>query len=141
MSARRFVDSNVVVYAYDRSAPGKQAVAQDLLKQGVLDAGIVISVQVLGEFFNAVTRRIEKPMTADEAREAVDRIKVIPVTDLDLQLVERAIDTHQQYHISYWDSMIVASAEKAGCTEILSEDLNEGQSYHGITVVNPFALC
>lgn len=53
-------------------------------------------------------------------------------------MTRRAISTHKQYRVSYWDSLIIAAAEKAGCTRIISEDLNLGQSYHGIVVVNPF---
>ena len=54
------------------------------------------------------------------------------------RLVRRAIETHKEYGITYWDSLIVAAAERADCTRIVSEDLNSGQSYHGITVVDPF---
>ena len=61
-----------------------------------------------------------------------------PVVALDLALVRRAIGTQMRYQISYWDALIVAAAESADCTRILTEDLNPGQSYHGIVVVNPF---
>ena len=126
-------------YAYDTDAPAKQAVAQQLLKQGVLDDSSATSAQVLGEFFHAVTRRIPQPMSAADASAAVDRIKVLPVVAIDLQLVERAIETHRRYRISYWDALIVAAAERANCGDMLSEDLNAGQRYHGIVVANPFA--
>jgi len=73
MSAKSFLDSNVVVYAYDKDEPAKQTRAQAILKGGVLDENAMVSVQVLGEFFNVVTRRIRQPMTADEARNAIGR--------------------------------------------------------------------
>ena len=137
--ARQFLDTNVAVYAYDAAEPAKQAVAQRLLRQGILEENSVISVQVLGEFFHAVTRRIRRPMTVAEASSAVNSIKALPVVDIDAQLVERAIETLRRYGISYWDALIVAAAERSGCRKLLSEDLNADQRYHGIVVVNPFA--
>jgi len=139
MSVKSFLDSKVVVYAYDKDEPVKQTRAQAILKGGVLDENAMLSVQVLGEFFNVVTRRIRQPMTVDEAQNAIGRLKALPVVELDLALVERAIDTHKQYGITYWDSLIVAAAERGGCSQVLSEDLSEGQRYHDILVVNPFA--
>ena len=93
---------------------------------------------MLGEFFNVVTRRIPNPLSVEEAEEVIHRVVVLPVVELVWALVQRAIDTHKQYGITYWDSLIVAAAERAGCTRIISEDLNPGQSYYGIAVVDPF---
>jgi len=138
--ARQFVDTNVAVYAYDASEPAKQAVAQRILRHGILAESSVISVQVLGEFFNAVTRRIRRPMTVAEASEAVRSIKALPVVDIDTQLVERAIETLRRYDISYWDALIVAAAERSGCRKLLSEDLNPDQRYSGVVVENPFVM-
>jgi predicted nucleic acid-binding protein len=98
----------------------------------------VLSVQVLGEFFNVVTRRIPTPLSVEAVLEVIDLISILPVVEIDLAMVKRAIDTHKHYGITYWDSLIVAAAERAGCKKILSEDLNDGQSYHGVVVDNPF---
>ena len=138
MSGRQFLDTNVAVYAYDAAEPAKQAVAQRLLRQGILEENSVISVQVLGEFFHAVTRRIRRPMTVAEASSAVTTIRALPVVEIDARLVERAIETLRRYGISYWDALIVAAAERSDCRKLLSEDLNSDQRYHGIVVVNPF---
>ena len=135
---RQFLDTNVAVYAYDAAEPAKQTIAQGLLRRGIEEESSVISVQVLGEFFNAVTRRIRHPMTVAEASSAVSSIRALPVVDIDAQLVERAIETLRRYRISYWDALIVAAAERSGCRKLLSEDLNPDQRYHGIVVVNPF---
>ena len=78
-------------------------------------------------------------MTVAEASEAISRIKAVPVVEIDLQLVERAIETHRRYRINYWDALIVAAAERSNCAEVLTEYLNPDQRYHGIVVVNPFA--
>ena len=138
MSDRRFVDTNVVVYAYDSVDPAKQAEAQRILREGTVRDALAVSAQVLGEFFTVVTRRIPTPMTADRAAVAIDALKPIPVVEIDRQLVERAIETHKRYGIAYWDALIVAAAERAGCVEVLSEDLNAGQRYGSVVVSNPF---
>ena len=140
MRARDFFDTNILIHAADRSEPGKQSQARRLLKNAVENETGVVSVQVLGEFFNVVTRRIPDPLSVEEAEEVINRVAVLPVVELDWALVQRAIDTHKQYGTTYWDSLIVAAAERAGCTRIFSEDLNSGQSYHGIVVVDPFCL-
>jgi predicted nucleic acid-binding protein len=135
---RTFIDTNVLVYAFDRGEPIKRVQALELLGTGIEEQIAVVSAQVLGEFFNTVTRRISDPLSPEQAQEAVDAISTLPVVALDLDLVRRAIGTQMLYQISYWDALIVAAAESADCTRILTEDLNPGQSYHGIVVVNPF---
>jgi predicted nucleic acid-binding protein len=138
MSARVFLDTNVVVYAYDRHDPAKQARAQQILREGLEEDTAVVSAQVLGEFLVTVTRKIPVPLSLCEARNVVDLIGILCAVDIDRTLVKRAIETQQRYEISYWDSLIVAAAERSGCQRILSEDLQHGQSYHGVTVENPF---
>lgn len=138
MASRDFFDSNVLIYAYDPRDPAKQLQAEGLLADATAARTGVISAQTLGEFFNTVTRRLPNPLPIELALEAIDRFAIMPVIELDLQLVRRAINTSGRYQISYWDALIVAAAERAGCTRILSEDLNSGQSYNGVLVVNPF---
>lgn len=135
---RDFFDSNILIYAADRSEPEKQFQARRLLNSAIENETGTLSVQVLGEFFSVVTKRIPNPLSVEEAEAIIERTAVLPVVELDWSLVRRAIESHKEYGISYWDSLIVAAAERAGCTRIISEDLNSGQSYHGITVVDPF---
>jgi predicted nucleic acid-binding protein len=138
MSDRNFLDTNILVYAYDKSEPEKQTKAQNLLTGGIEQEHSVLSVQVLGEFFNVVTRHIPQPMKSNEALEIIDMLGILPVQEIDLTMVKRAINTHERYRISYWDALIVSAAERAGCTCLLSEDLNDGQTYHNILVRNPY---
>ena len=138
---RFFIDSNVLVYMYDTSEPRKQRLSEELVKGLLRIENGAVSVQVLGEFFNNVTRRIANPLTIQEADRAVEAISSSPTLDvlnIDLPMVRRAISTHSRYGTTYWDSLIIAAAERAGCSAILSEDFNSGQSYHGILAVNPF---
>ena len=138
MADRDFFDTNILIYAADRSEPRKQSQARRLLKNAIENETGTVSVQVLGEFFNVVTRRIPTPLSVEEAEEAINRVAVLPVVEIDWALVQRAINTHKEYGITYWDSLIVAAAERAGCTRIVSEGLNSGQSYHGMVVADPF---
>ena len=138
MPDRTFIDTNILVYAYDIDEPVKQARAREILKQGIEGETAVLSVQVIGEFFTVVTKRIPNPLSAEEAEQVLDLLSILPVIDLDFRMVRHAIEIHRQHGIAYWDAMIVAAAHRAECTQILTEDLNAGQSYEGVTVVNPF---
>ena len=138
MPDRDFLDTNVLVYAYDTHEPEKQARAQSVLRESIEAETGVLSAQVLGEFFTVVTRRIANPLSVGEAEEVMGLVSVLPVVEVDLRLVRRAISIHRRYDIAYWDALIVAAAERVGCGQIISEDLNAGQAYEGIVVVNPF---
>ena len=137
-TSRDFFDSNILVYMYDQRDLEKHRRAFDVVGSAMALGTGVLSAQVLGEFFNAVTRRIPDPLSDDVAEGAIRLFAVLPVVELDLALVQRAIGTCRRYQISYWDALIIAAAERAGCTRILSEDLNPGQTYNGIPVINPF---
>ena len=138
MADREFFDTNILIYASDRSEPEKQSQARRLLKRAIENDTGVVSAQVLSEFFTVVTRRIRQPLSIEEAEHVIEQLTILPVVAVDVALVRQAIGTCRRYQISYWDALIVAAAEKAGCTRIISEDLNPGQSYHGIAVVDPF---
>ncbi|MFH1351696.1 MAG: PIN domain-containing protein [Pseudomonadota bacterium] len=140
MSDKVFIDSNIIVYAYDSHEPAKQTKAQALLTSAIKEESAMLSVQVLGEFFVVVTRRIKNPLSVDEAEKIVNILATLPVSEIDLSLVRRAIETQKEYGISYWDSLIISTAKRAGCTKVLSEDLNEGQIYNNVLVENPFNL-
>lgn len=138
MTDRSFLDTNILVYAYDVREPIKQARVQEILKQGIEDETAILSVQVIGEFFSVVTGRILKPLSAEEAEQALDLLSILPIIDLDFRMVRHAIAIHRQHGSAYWDALIVAAAHRAECTQILTEDINAGQSYSGVTVANPF---
>ena len=138
ITSRDFFDTNILVYASDESEPDKQPLAIELVEEAVENGSGVLSAQVLGEFFNSVTRRIRRPLSRDEAELLIEKYSVMPVVALDLELVKQAVSISGRYQVSYWDALIIAAAERAGCGRIISEDLNPGQSYHGVVVVNPF---
>ena len=133
-----FFDTNILVYAYDQHDQIKQKVASELILQHIRNGNGWVSIQVFGEFFNVVTRQIPNPLTAEEAREAIECLSLLNVTNMDMRLVSRAIDAHQKYQTTYWDSLIIAAAEQTSCSSLLSEDFNASQKYYGIVAVNPF---
>jgi predicted nucleic acid-binding protein len=137
MTGRRFIDTNVAVYAYDSSAGDKQTTAQQVLREAAAAREGVISVQVLGEFFHATVTR-KRLLTSDKARVALAALRHLEVVSVDESLVDQAIDFHERFQLRYWDALIVAAAKASGCVSVLSEDLNEGQDYDGVAVVNPF---
>lgn len=138
MIGRTFIDTNILVYAYDTHEPHKQDQAQAILRKGLEAETAVLSAQVLSEFFTVVTRRIPRPLSVREAEDAVNLVSILPVIEIDIRLVRRAMSIHRDYGITYWDSLIVAAAERAECLQIFSEDFNPGQSYNSIVAVNPF---
>jgi predicted nucleic acid-binding protein len=135
---RRFVDTNVLVYAHDESAGGKRDQARALVEQLWESRDGCLSVQVLQEFFVTVTGKIAKPLNAETAKEIVADYSRwhlhVPAADD----VLAAIGIHLRAGISFWDAMIVRSAAEIGCDVLYSEDLNAGQEYAGIRVENPF---
>ena len=139
MKGADFFDTNILVYAYDSHLPDKQQKAQNIVLSGVREGNGVLSTQVLGEFFMVVTKKINKPLSVSDARDIIKYMGRMKVQEIDVLIVERALDTLERYKISYWDALIIAAAERAQCKRILSEDLNAGQIYHGIEITNPFA--
>ena len=137
-ASRDFFDANILVYAYNPRDPRKRAIAQRLLADAMANGDGALSAQVLGEFFNTATRRLPNPLSVEEALQVIEQISVLPVVALDLELVRQAVNTSQRYQISYWDALIIAAAEKAGCARLITEDLNAGQSYNGVVAFNPF---
>ena len=109
MTGRRFLDTNVAVYAYDSSAGAKQATAQQVLREAAASREGVISVQVLGEFFHATVTR-KRLLTIDKARTAIAALRHLEVVAVHETLVEQAIELHDRFQLRYWDALIVATA-------------------------------
>ena len=138
MIDRVFLDTNVLVYAYDKHEPEKRAKAQSILTRAIQNESGCLSTQVLGEFFTVVTRKIKKPLLPEAAEVIIEMLCILVVQEIDLSVVKGAIYTHKHYGISYWDSLILSAAKKAGCTQVHTEDLKDGEDYNGVRVVNPF---
>jgi len=137
MTATSFVDTNVLLYAASNAAVDrpKRQIARELL--GRPDVGF--SAQVLQEFYAAATAKKHLQMTHGEAVAVLQSMAAYPVLPVSRDLVLEAVEASQRFVISYWDAAILTAAKQMGCHTVYSEDLNAGQVYDGVTVVNPFA--
>jgi len=137
MRARVFFDTNILVYAAvgtGRDEP-KRRRALGLIESE--DFGT--SAQVLQEFFVTVVKKASRPLSAAQALEWIEQWAAFPCQRIDHQLVRIAIEKSERFTISYWDAAILAAAEALGAHTVYSEDLNDGQSYGRVRIVNPFA--
>ncbi len=138
MSARIFVDTNVLIYAHDVDARAKHEVAKNVLRELWSQRSGALSMQVLQEFYVNVTRKIGSPLPKDMARLVVNSYAIwcIETTPAEITTAFRIED---ESRIGFWDALIVASAVKCGAVRILSENLNARQVIAGIRIENPFA--
>lgn len=133
---RRFVDTNVLVYAHDPADRRKQQIARATLLDHA-DA-LVVSAQVLSELYSVLTRPTGLAMRGEDAREIVDELRGFPVVPVDDQLVLDGIGIALEARVAYWDGLILAAARTGGCEVLLSEDLSHGATVTGVTIENPF---
>ncbi|MEM6789089.1 MAG: PIN domain-containing protein [Myxococcota bacterium] len=137
MTERAFLDTNVLVYADDADAgEDKREMAQQLLREALTLGTGVISTQVLQEFFVVSTRKLGVEPAI--ARRKVALLSTLDVVRIRCEDVLAAIDLHRLYALSFWDALIVRCALVAGCTRLVTEDLQDGQVFEGLTVDNPF---
>ena len=137
MTAPFFVDTNVLVYADDRSAGVKRDVARELIRTAFRDGGAKLSTQVLAEFFAVATRKLQ--LSAASARRRVEIYTTLEVIRPSVDDVLAAIDLHRLHGLAIWDSLIVRSALASGCAILYTEDLQHEQAFDGLRVVNPFS--
>jgi predicted nucleic acid-binding protein len=135
---RLFVDTNVLVYAHDVTAGDKHNRACSLVEELWETRQGSLSVQVLQEFSVTTTRKIPKPLEAPAAAQIIGDLAHWHVHAPAAGDVLAAIDIHQRTGASFWDAMILRSAQELGCQILYSEDLNAGQDYAGVEVRNPF---
>jgi predicted nucleic acid-binding protein len=134
-----FVDTNVWVYAVDAAGPARRQRALEAVASAP-GRDLVVSTQVLTEFYAVVTRKLAVPLPADDAEAMVRQLSILPVVAIDAPFVASAIAGSREWRISIWDALILRAAEVAGCRRVLSEDLADGRTYGSIVVENPFAM-
>lgn len=136
MTAQFFADTNILLYAGSQHPDdaAKRSTAQGILRLRELG----FSAQVMQEYFDVAYRKGRLGISLDEAVAALQAISRRPVVPITADLVLRAADLSHRFKISYWDAAIIAAARELGCHTLYSEDLNDGQNYDGVRVVNPF---
>jgi len=138
MTVKTFVDTNILVYAYDRGAGDRHEKALSLIEQLWQKGNGTLSTQVLQEFYVNVRRKAQQPVTAEQARSLIsDYLAWDPIINDGAAMLE-AIDLEKRYQLSFWDSLIIAAAQKGGASIICSEDFNHGQKFGSVEVLNPF---
>jgi predicted nucleic acid-binding protein len=136
---KTFLDTNILIYAYDTSAGDKHQKARYLLT-GLWESGLgMVSTQVLQEFHVTVTRKIPKPLDLATAREIIADFLTWDVVVNDGDAILKAIDVQEKHRFSFWDSMVIAAAITGGAAVLLTEDLSDGQKIGGVEIRNPFA--
>jgi predicted nucleic acid-binding protein len=133
-----FVDTNVFVYARDLSEPQKQPLAADWLKYLWQSGAGRLSIQVLQEYYNVVTRRLSPGLSPEQARADVRDLMHWDPVPIDAAVLERAWSLEQRFKLSWWDALIVGAAGHLGSQILLSEDLQDGMEIEGMRVLNPF---
>ncbi|MEO8362409.1 MAG: PIN domain-containing protein [Vicinamibacteria bacterium] len=134
-----FLDSNILIYAFDTQDPAKRARSRSLIESLPADS-IVLSAQVVNEFYFTVTRKLRRPLSAADAEEAVRGLSGFRILPLDHRLTLAAMGLVRTHQLSIWDALILQSAIEGKCRTLFSEDFQNGRKYGTLRVVNPFAL-
>jgi predicted nucleic acid-binding protein len=138
MSDKVFLDTNIIVYAHDRSSGDKHAVAREIMERLWESRKGVISVQILQEFFVCVTQKIAKPLVIKNARTILEYLSNWDVVVNDKYIILKAIDLQEKYRLSFWDSLVIQAAIQGQARILLSEDLPHGQAVKDLKILNPF---
>jgi predicted nucleic acid-binding protein len=139
MSGRFFLDTNIFVYAFDAKAPAKARKASALIRRAADTGEGIISYQVVQEFFNVAFRRFAHPMSTAEAEQyLVTVLRPLLALHSSPALYFEALRIHEMHRISWYDSLIIASAREGLCEAIYSEDFQEGRKIEGLRIENPF---
>jgi predicted nucleic acid-binding protein len=136
MRARSFFDTNVLVYSDEKAAPAKQRRALDLIAEHRRASTGVVSLQVLQEYFVTVTRKLH--VDPRIARRKVELIAEFDVASPEVADILAAIDLHRLHGVSFWDALVLRAAKQAGCSILLSEDMQGNREIDGVQIVNPF---
>ncbi len=137
MAERSFIDTNVLIYAEASDVPAKQRTALDLLKRLYEEALGVLSTQVLQEYCNVALKKLRLPV--QHVRAQLDLYQQFEVIQVTPAIIQAGLDLHQTRSVAFYDAIIVASAQIAGCTVLWTEDMNAGESVGGLRIINPFA--
>ena len=139
MSDKAFFDTNVLVYAFDNGEPEKNAISKQLIHDFGGDGNLVLSTQVLQELYVTLTKVGRSLLTREEAGELVNDFAEFPLVQVDKKIISWAMKRHQSKAFSFWDALIVEAALQSGCSQLLSEDMQDGLVIGSLTIRNPFA--
>jgi predicted nucleic acid-binding protein len=131
-----FLDTNLIIYANDVREPAKETIARELIARAISERSGVVSTQVLQEYAAVALRKLHQDH--DVVSRVILFLESLEVIVMTPALIRRSLEIQARYRIDFWDASILAAAESANCSRLLSEDLNPGQLYAGVRVENPF---
>jgi predicted nucleic acid-binding protein len=133
-----FVDTNVLVYAFDKTSSPKKRVAQRLIDELMEEDRLRVSTQVLQELFVTLTRKVTQHCSGEEALAVLDDLTAWPLMVVDYAAIRAAVGLADKANLSFRDSLIVVSAARSGAAVLYTEDLNDAQEILGVRISNPF---
>jgi predicted nucleic acid-binding protein len=142
MTAERapcFVDTNVLVYAFDKSSSPKKRIAQRLMNRLMTEDTLRVSTQVLQELFVTLTRKVSQRCSSEEAQAVLEDLTAWPLMVVDYAAIRAAVELADRARLSFWDALVIVAAARAGAAVLYTEDLNDGQEILGVRISNPFA--
>jgi len=139
MTGRDFLDTNVLVYSFDRKHPAKRDRAREIIARALRDGSAIISYQVVQEFLNVALHKFISPFNVEDCRDYLTGV-LEPLCQVypDTSLYRKALDVHSTTGFSFYDSLIIVGAMRGQCSHLLTEDMQEGREIEGITIINPF---
>jgi len=139
MNVKYFLDTNVLVYCFDKDSIAKQSRAKKLVRSALVTGDGIISYQVVQEFLNVSTRKFAQPMSASDASNYLNQV-LMPLchTYPSRDLYDKALTVMERYQLSFYDSLIVGAAMESGCQTLYSEYLQAGLKIEKLTIKNPF---
>jgi predicted nucleic acid-binding protein len=134
-----FVDTNVLVYALDKSNSPKKRAAQRLINELMEEDRLRVSTQVLQELFVTLTRKVKQPCSSEEALAVLEDLTAWPLMAVDYAAIRAAVRLADEAKLSFWDALVVVAAARTGAAVLYTENLNDGQEILGVRISNPFA--
>lgn len=135
---RVFFDTNILVYLFDADAADKKEQACARFETEATAGLVLLSTQVLQEFYVAVTRKLSVPLEAETAEAVVRNLSALPILGIDAERILTAIGRSRRMQLSFWDALIIETALAGGAARLLTEDLQHGQIIDGLQIENPF---
>ena len=136
--ALAFIDTKVLVYAFDKSGSPKKRAAQRLMNELMEQDLLRVSTQVLQELFVTLTRKVSRPCSIKEALAVLEDLTAWPLMVVDYAAIRAAAGLADQAKFSFWDALVVVAAARAGATVLYTEEMNHGQEILGVRISNPF---
>jgi predicted nucleic acid-binding protein len=139
MNDKYFIDTNIFICSFDIKEKKRQKKAKKIIGHALSSSEGIISIQVIQEFLNVATNKFKVPLTLQDSKTYLTKV-LNPLCEVypDIIMFELGLDIQATTNYSFYDSMIIAAANKGGCIKLYSEDMQDGHEVRGVTIINPF---